>query len=117
MNKDLLIGALALSPLFGLFALFLAALHLRSRHNKAHPKAERTPAQRLRGKILGWTVYGLIMAGCAYASLQGSRPTLSWSVVFFVGLGAFVLGEAVGRRNAQRRLDGKPDQTETVIFF
>ena len=117
MNKDVLMGALALSPLFGLFALFFGAVFFRSRYNKAHPASGRTPAQRLRARLLGWTACGLILAVEAYVLLRTGRLEPYWTTTFFVGLGGFIIGEALGRRSAVRELEGKAEQSEPVIFF
>lgn len=117
MKRDLLVGLLALSPLFGLFGLFLAAIYLRSRYNKTHPEAARTPAERLRGRVIGGTIYGVLLVGVAYAILQENRFASSWSITFYVGLAAFVVGEAIGRRNAMRRIEGKSAQDETLIVL
>jgi hypothetical protein len=106
MNRDLLMGAFALLPLFALFAIFLAALYFRSRYNMAHPEAQATPAQRLRHKIIEWTLYALAVAIGLYVIFHADRFTPSWTDTLFVGFAGFLLGEWVGQRNALRRLEG-----------
>lgn len=117
MNKDALSGALFLAPLFVLFAIFFAAIYFRGRYNRAHPEAGRTPAQRLRGKIIGWIAFVLVLCGCAYGLLQENRFAPSWAATFFVGAVAFVLGEGLGRWNALRQLDGKSKPEEQAVTF
>lgn len=106
-------GALVPSPLFALFAIFVAALYFRRRYNKAHPEAELTPAQGLRHKIIGLTLFGIALAIWIYVILHADRFTPSWALTLCVGFGGFLLGEWVGRRNALRQLEGdRPSSTD-----
>ena len=43
--SDAVMMTLVFLPLFGLFALFIAVLYFRSRHNSAHPAKPVTPDQ------------------------------------------------------------------------
>jgi hypothetical protein len=115
MNKDTLTGLQFLSPLFAGFVVLLAALYFRSRYNKAHPEGERTLAQRLRGRIIVWTVTMVGVAGSVYFTLSETNFAPSWLLTFLVAIVAFIVGESVGRWSALRRTDERtPSSTDSV---